>query len=87
MKAETLVHRHPPTPPNVSSEQIQAGLHHVARYNAEESHPHTLGYGSPGSVAHEGNHQDFAFQSGQLEGDHYQDPHAPEFGLGIQYVR
>jgi hypothetical protein len=90
MKAETLIQRHPPTPPNIGSD-LQSGLHHIAQYNAErhysfeDAHVHGLAYGSPGLMIHDvlPRHQSVqSFHSSH--GDGQQDA---DFGLGIQYVR
>ena|SRR6186713_2509873 len=88
MISETLIQRHPPTPPSFGTE-LHSGLHQVARYVADRSysfdearHPGSA-YGSPGSVGHEGisQHSSQGFQTSHLEGHP-----GPDFGLGIQYV-
>lgn len=77
MRGDTLVQQHPPTPPNAGSE-YQSGLHPVAQYGVDRGYSFSeTGYGSPGSVAHEGipSHASHA------------DNHPRGLGLGIQYVR
>jgi hypothetical protein len=77
MRGDTLIQQHPPTPPNARAE-YQAGLHQVAQYNADRGYSFgEAGYGSPGSVAHEGipSHASHV------------DSHPRGLGLGIQYVR
>ncbi|KAH7080477.1 hypothetical protein BKA63DRAFT_591047 [Paraphoma chrysanthemicola] len=49
MRAATLIHQHPPTPPSTGSE-YQAGLQQVAHYNSGRG----FSYGSPRLMAHEG---------------------------------
>ena len=78
MRGDTLIQQqHPPTPPNAGAE-YQAGLHQAAQYNADRGYSFgEAGYGSPGSVAHEGipSHASHV------------DSHPRGLGLGIQYVR
>ncbi|KAF2648361.1 hypothetical protein K491DRAFT_684743 [Lophiostoma macrostomum CBS 122681] len=91
MKSETLVQRHPPTPPNVGND-LHAGLHHIAQYNVgrsysfDESLPHSSGYGSPEPVVHDAiqqhHHQAHAFHA-----THNDSHSGSDLGLGIQYDR
>ncbi|KAF1943276.1 HMG box protein [Clathrospora elynae] len=53
MRAEMLIHQHPPTPPNAGAE-YPVGLHQVAQYNSGRGYSFgDAGYGSPRS-SHEG---------------------------------
>ncbi|KAF2264550.1 hypothetical protein CC78DRAFT_580335 [Lojkania enalia] len=76
MESETLVPCHPPTPPNINTE-IQAGLHHISRFNAGDNYPfeepqrHNSAYGSPGPQS--------------LPVSHAEDYDSLNVGLGIQY--
>ncbi|KAF2856049.1 HMG box protein-like protein [Plenodomus tracheiphilus IPT5] len=76
MRAETLIHQHPPTPP-INGTEYQTGLSHIAQYNADGSYSFgEVGYGSPGSMGHEG----LTSQMPRADG------HSGNgFGLGIQY--
>ncbi|KAF2639757.1 HMG box protein-like protein [Massarina eburnea CBS 473.64] len=81
MKSETLLHQHPPTPPNVHAD-LQNSLDQLVQYNAErsfpydESHAYGAGYGSPGPTLHDGFSQHSAHVGSQA---------GESFGLGIQY--
>lgn len=75
---ETLVHRHPPTPP-ITGAEYQAGLSHIVQYNTDGSYSFgEVSYGSPASVAHEGipSHMSRVVSHTRVGQ-----------GLGIQYVR
>jgi hypothetical protein len=77
MRGDTLIQQHPPTPPNAGAE-YQAGLHQFAQYDANRGYSFgEAGYGSPGSVAHEG----IPSRASHV------DSHPHGLGLGIQYVR
>ncbi|USP74454.1 uncharacterized protein yc1106_01728 [Curvularia clavata] len=68
MRDGTLIQQHPPTPPNAGAE-YQAGLQQVAQYNADRSYSFETEYGSPGSVAYQGNPS--------------RPSHADEYGRGL----
>ncbi|KAF1930770.1 uncharacterized protein M421DRAFT_418248 [Didymella exigua CBS 183.55] len=54
MRGDTLIQRHPPTPPTLVGD-FQSGLHRVAQYNADRGYPYEeVSYGVPGVVGHEG---------------------------------
>ena len=77
MRGDTLIQQHPPTPPNAGLE-YQIRLHQVAQYNVDRGYSFgEAGYGSPGSVAHEGI-PSHASHAGN---------HPRGLGLGIQYVK
>ena len=82
MKTETLVHQHPPTPPNLSID-LNSGFHHLAQYNADhvysydESGNYGVGYAPPASIAHDQLLQHPTHARNQVGDD---------FGHNIQYV-
>jgi len=77
MRGDTLVQRHPPTPPTLVGD-FRSGLHRVAQYNADRGQPYDdASYGAPGVVDHEGVHSRTS-QAGSHAGE--------GVGLGIQYV-
>lgn len=75
MRGDTLIQRHPPTPPTLMGD-YQSGLHRVAQYNADRGYP----YDNPsyaGMIGHEG----IPSRTSHMAS------HAGEsVGLGIQYV-
>ena len=81
MKTETLVQRHPPTPPHGHIHpDLQNGLNQIAQYNAErgysydESPSHGTVYSSPGPGMNNGL-------------SHAMGPTGIEYGVGVPYVR
>ncbi|KAF1953316.1 HMG box protein-like protein [Byssothecium circinans] len=81
MKSKTLIHQHPPTPPNINVD-LQNGLHQIAQYNADRSFPydgsHAYGsaYGSPVPTLHDGFTQ---------HSSHVESQNVDAFGMGIHY--
>lgn len=54
MRGDTLIQRHPPTPPTLVGD-FQSGLHRVAQYDADRGYPYDeASYGVPGMAGHEG---------------------------------
>lgn len=77
MRGDTLVQRHPPTPPTLVGD-FHSGLHRVAQYNADRGYPYNeASYGVPGMAGHEG----IPSRTSHV-GSHA----AEGVGLGIQYV-
>jgi hypothetical protein len=80
MKAETLIHHHPPTPPDDHVHpDLHPTLHQVAQYNADrgysydESHSQGGVYSSPDPAMHHGIPHGIA-------------PSGAEYGVALQYV-
>lgn len=86
MKSETLVHQHPPTPPNILSEH--SALHQIASFNAgrhysyDDGQSHGLRYDSAG-IGINGGHPESVFQSGHGHVDGYG---GSDFDLGLPMV-
>ncbi|CAI6254798.1 unnamed protein product [Periconia digitata] len=78
MKSETLIHQHPPTPPNLNVD-LQSGFHHLAQYNAgrrfsyEETNGYGAGYASPGSITHDGLPRDIHYDGYNQTTGYFQD--------------
>ena len=54
MRGDTLIQRHPPTPPTLVGD-FQSGLHRVAQYNADRGYPYDeASYGVHNMVGQEG---------------------------------
>ena len=77
MRGDTLIQRHPPTPPTLVGD-FHSGLHRVAQYNADRGYPYDeSSYDLAGVVGHEG------LPSRTSHGA----SHAGDgMGLGIRYV-
>jgi hypothetical protein len=74
MRGDTLIQRHPPTPPTLLGD-FHSGLHRVAQYNADRGYPYDeSSYGPAGIVGHEG----LPSRTSHVAGD--------GMGLGIHYV-
>lgn len=80
MKTETLLQRHPPTPPHGHIHpELQNSLHQIAQYNADRDYPYggppSQGsvYSSPGPGVHNGI-------------QHAMRPVDAEYVVGVQYV-
>ncbi|KAJ8116263.1 hypothetical protein OPT61_g2291 [Boeremia exigua] len=53
MRGDTLIQRHPPTPPTLVGD-FHSGPHRVAQYNADRGYPYDeASYGVPGVINHE----------------------------------
>jgi hypothetical protein len=77
MRGDTLVQRHPPTPPTLVGD-FHSGLHRVEHYNADRGYSYDeASYGVPGVVGREGI-PSRASHVGSHTGE--------GVGLGIQYV-
>ena len=84
MKSETLLHQHPPTPPNIGHD-LHAGLHQIAQYNVSRNYsfdgslPHGSAYGSPEPGVHDVVHHSLPLRA------HESHP-GSEIDLGAHYV-
>ena len=77
MRGDTLIQRHPPTPPTFVGD-FHSDLHRVAQYNADRGYPYDeASYGVPGVVGHEGI---------PSRASHVGSHNGEGVGLGIQYV-
>lgn len=77
MRGDTLIQRHPPTPPTLV-EDFHSGLHCVAQYKADRGYPYDeSSYGLAGVVGHEGI---------PLRTSHGASHAGDGMGLGIHYV-
>ncbi|KAF9740503.1 HMG box protein [Paraphaeosphaeria minitans] len=94
MKAETLVHQHPPTPPEDHVHpDLHSSLHQVAQYNADrgchydDSPSQVAVYSSPDPAMHHGLPHGMVPSGAEygvaLQYDEY--GHGPGYGRGIQY--
>ena len=82
MRGETLVQRHPPTPPTLVGD-FHSDIQRVAPYNTDRQYPHEeSSYGHTGVVGHEGipsrtSHMASHAEEGVVLGIQYVGPAAP----------